>query len=95
MHFLVNDDDRALYRETLRRALAPRGAFVIGTFAEDGPTQCSDLPVRRYAPDDLIDLLGEIEIIEQRRQVHTTPATAAQPFNWIAGRIRSDNWEPP
>jgi trans-aconitate methyltransferase len=87
LHFLVDDDDRSTYRALLHRSLEPGGAFVIGTFAEDGPTQCSALPVRRYTADDLVDLLGDVEVVEQRRQVHRTPSGADQPFNWIAGRF--------
>jgi SAM-dependent methyltransferase len=88
LHFLVDEDDRAAYCDLLRRSLVPEGALVIGTFAEDGPTECSGLPVRRYSIDELVDLLGDVEIVERRRQVHRTPRAAAQAFNWIAGRIR-------
>lgn len=88
LHFLVDDSDRARYVEQLRTALQPGGAFVIGTFAEDGPTECSAQPVRRHSPHDLTDLLGDINIVEQRRHVHRTPGGADQAFNWIAGRLR-------
>jgi len=33
-------------------------------------------------------LVGDVEVIEQRREVHQTPTGADQPFNWIAGRRR-------
>lgn len=88
LHFLVDDADVAIYVETLRRALAPGGVFVIGTFAEDGPTQCSGLPVRRYRPVDLRALLDDVDVIAERRHVHRTPGDADQPFNWVAGRLR-------
>jgi trans-aconitate methyltransferase len=88
LHFLVDDDDQATYRALLERSLEPGGAFVIGTFAEDGPTHCSALPVRRYTAADL-ELLGDIEVVEQRRHIHRTPSGADQPMNWIAGRLRS------
>jgi SAM-dependent methyltransferase len=88
LHFLTDDSDRATYLDLLRRALVPGGGFVIGTFAEDGPTQCSGLPVRRHSTEDLLDLLGDVEVVEQRRHVHRTPGDADQAFNWIAGRIR-------
>jgi SAM-dependent methyltransferase len=88
LHFLTDDDARDGYRDALRRALTPGGAFVIGTFAEDGPTECSALPVRRYSAADLVGFLGDVEIVEQRRHVHRTPSDADQPFNWIAGRLR-------
>lgn len=88
LHFLVDDADRAAYEARLRSALVPGGAFVIGAFAEDGPDQCSALPVRRHWPDDVAALLGGVEIVEQRRQVHRTPGGDEQPFNWTAGRLR-------
>lgn len=88
LHFLVDDHDRVAYVNQLRRALVPGGAFVIGTFAEDGPTQCSALPVRRYRPQDLTELLGDVDVLEERRDLHHTPGGTDQPFNWIAGRLR-------
>ena len=39
----------------MRHALNPGGAIVIGTFAEDGPTQCSNLEVRRYSQVEVVD----------------------------------------
>jgi SAM-dependent methyltransferase len=89
LHFLTDDDDRARYAATMRRALVPRGAFVIGAFAEDGPTECSALPVRRYGAGDFVDLLGDVDVVEQARRIHHTPGGAAQPFRWIAGRLVS------
>ncbi len=74
----------------MRSALAPGGAVVIGTFAEDGPTRCSNLEVRRYGQDELRGLLGEtFEVLQLERIVHQTPGGAAQPFNWVAGRRRA------
>src|SRR4029453_9516489 len=62
LHFLVEDEDRAAYVALMRQALRPGGAFVIGTFADDGPTHCSGLPVRRYPPADLADVLGDVTL---------------------------------
>lgn len=91
LHFLVDAEDRATYAAILRRSLVAGGAFVIGTFAHDGPTHCSGLPVRGYSADELAHVLGEVEIIEQRRHLHRTPGGAVQPFTWIAGRLRSES----
>jgi trans-aconitate methyltransferase len=88
LHFLVDNDDRAAYIEVLRRAVTPGGAFVIGNFAEDGPTECSLLPVRHQSADELVKLLGDVEIVERRRHVHHAPGGADQPFTWVAGRLR-------
>jgi SAM-dependent methyltransferase len=90
LHFLTHDADRAKYVQQLRRSLVPGGAFVIGVFAQDGPTQCSALPVRRYSEPDLVALLGDVDVVAQRRVVHRTPGGADQPFNWIAGRLRPE-----
>lgn len=93
LHFLTDDAERAAYVRLLRRSLEPGGAFVIGTFAADGPTHCSGLPVQRYDPADLVDVLGGSEVVDvvaTRREIHRTPAAADQPFTWVAGRLRPD-----
>ncbi len=90
LHFLVDEDSRAAYLRTMRHALFPGGAIVIGTFAEDGPTQCSNLEVRRYSQAELVELLGEtFEPLQVQRIMHQTPGGATQPFNWVAGRVRA------
>lgn len=89
LHFLTDERDRATYRAALHDSVGAGGLFVIGTFAEDGPTHCSGLPVRRHRAGDLADLLGDVEIVEHRRHVHHTPGGADQPFNWVAGRLAS------
>ena len=86
-HFLVEESDRRRYRELLDRALAPGAAVVVGTFADDGPTQCSGLPVARYAPDELVEALGPgFDVLETRREEHLTPGGVVQTFTWVALR---------
>ena len=58
-HFLTEPEQRRLYVQQLIHALKPAGHVVIATFAEDGPTQCSGLPVMRYRADQLAAELGE------------------------------------
>ena len=87
LHFLTAERDQAEYMNLLRRALEPGGVFVIGVFAEDGPTHCSNLPVRRFSANDLSSVLGDFDLIEYRREVHHTPGGAVQPFTWISGRL--------
>ena len=89
LHFLIDDADRQRYVRTMRQAVRPGGAVIIGTFAEDGPTECSALPVRRHSAEDLIAVIGDVDVIEQRREMHQTPSGAPQPFNWIAARLRA------
>lgn len=87
-HFLTEERERATYLATLSQALAPGGGLVMATFAEDGPSYCSGLPVARYSSETLSQLLGDaFTFVATRREVHTTPAGVTQPFTWIAGRM--------
>jgi hypothetical protein len=89
-HFLVDKSDRDAYLERLDLALVSGGAVVVATFALDGPEYCSGLPVARYSADDLASILGEkFEVIEKRREEHSTPGGTIQPFTWIAARSKS------
>jgi len=89
-HFLVDPGDQALYRKLLQSALTPDGVVVLATFAPDGPEYCSGLPVGRYSASSLAAVLGQtFTIVEERREIHTTPAGVRQPFTWIAARVAS------
>jgi hypothetical protein len=83
-HFLKPNEIK-VYQDLLRRSVAPGGFVIMATFAPDGPQWCSGLPVTRYNADQLGEVLGnEFTVVEQRREVHTTPSGAQQPFTWIA-----------
>lgn len=82
-HFLTDAADRAAYRSVLRAALRPGGHVVIGTFAEDGPTHCSGLPVARYDATELGDQFPDFRTVAARREAHRTPAGVIQPFTWL------------
>lgn len=87
LHFLVDDADRARYAELAARAVAPGGHAIIGTFAPDGPEQCSGLPVRRHSAEDLAALLaGAFEPVRSEREEHRTPSGNVQPFSWLVAR---------
>ncbi len=82
-HFLTEADARAAYVERLRTALKPGGHAIIATFALDGPERCSGLPVMRYDPAGLAEVLGpSFELVDQRRYVHTTPWGSPQSFQF-------------
>lgn len=87
LHFLTGEADREAYVHVVRRAVRPGGAVIIGVFAEDGPTHCSGLPVRRCSAADLRELLADLRVVHERREDHVTPEGVVQPFNWIAGRM--------
>jgi hypothetical protein len=87
-HFMAADQDRDAYLQTLERATMPQRAVAIfATFAPDGPPRCSGLPVTRYGAAELGDVLGERwQIIDEDRELHTTPSGVIQPFTWAAFR---------
>jgi len=89
-HFLVEESQREAYLATLHAALAPHASVVIGTFAADGPEQCSGLPVARYDPEGLAGVLGtDFDVLQRRHEEHVTPAGVIQPFTWIAATSRT------
>jgi SAM-dependent methyltransferase len=86
-HFLVGPAQRAAYLGQARRAVRPGGLLVVGTFAADGPEECSGLPVARYDPETLAAELGAgFEPVTSRRVAHHTPWDAVQPFTWVVLR---------
>ena len=88
LHFLVAQSDRDKYRQLLMSSLAPGGHVVIGTFAEDGPQECSGLPVARYSGQALAEILGDSFLpTETLRESHKTPSGATQPFTWVTARL--------
>jgi len=87
LHFLTEERDRNTYLDTLRRAIEPGGAVVLGTFAEDGPEYCSGLPVVRFSSGALSEALApDFEVVATRNEVHITPTNARQSFTWVAAR---------
>ena len=86
-HFLTDPDDQAHYRDVLRAATAPGALAVLATFAPDGPTACSGLPVARWDAAELAaQFAADWTPVHTRRVVHHTPAGVAQPFTWVALR---------
>jgi SAM-dependent methyltransferase len=80
-HFLTEEEDRRAYVAQVLHAVRPGGHVVVATFAEDGPLQCSGLPVARYSPDALHAEFGApFELIGHRREEHRTPSGTVQKF---------------
>lgn len=83
-HFMVTAENREAYLSAMRDAVAPGGHVLLATFAEDGPEQCSGLPVQRYSVDELATIAGAGFALEaSEREIHTTPWGSQQPFNWV------------
>jgi len=89
-HFLTESNDRAAYVRVLKQSLRHSGYAIVATFAEDGPTHCSGLPVVRYNPTSLLTELGEgFELVETRQELHRTPAGHGQSFVYCLFRRTS------
>jgi SAM-dependent methyltransferase len=87
-HFLTEAADRARYVEHVRHALKPGGHVVIATFADDGPTKCSGLPVVRYTPSALQAAFGgQFLLVESLREAHVTPSGTTQAFVYCLFRF--------
>lgn len=87
LHFLTNSDDRNRYLSVMSAAVGPGGGVVIAAFAPDGPEYCSGLPVTRYSAEAIGEFLGDdFAVVAERRELHTTPAGAVQPFTWVSAR---------
>lgn len=82
-HFLTDPGDRRSYLRALSDGLRPGGHLVMATFAADGPTMCSGLPVARYDADALGPTLGD-DFALRRSSVHEhlTPSGGSQRFQY-------------
>lgn len=80
-HFLTGEEARHAYVRAVLRAVKPGGLVIVATFAEDGPTQCSGLPVMRYSADELHAEFGEpFQLLGHERESHHTPSGKEQKF---------------
>jgi 2-polyprenyl-3-methyl-5-hydroxy-6-metoxy-1,4-benzoquinol methylase len=86
-HFLVTPEARRAYIQTVLKSVKPGGLVIVATFAEDGPTTCSGLPVMRYSVNGLREELGDLFVlIKHEREAHRTPAGKIQPFIYCVFR---------
>lgn len=80
-HFLTSPQDRHTYVEAVLRSVKPGGHVIVATFAEDGPTQCSGLPVMRYGANELHAEFGApFTLLSHEKEEHRTPFGTMQKF---------------
>ena len=83
-HFMVTEEMRNGYRATLTRAVHPGGFAIIGTFADDGPEQCSGITVARHTAESIAHFFeAEFDLVQSFNQIHRTPQGADQHFVWV------------
>lgn len=82
-HFLVQPSERDAYIALAARAVVSGGIIVIGTFAIDGPTQCSGLSTSRYDSEGIAKVFGStFTLLHTEREDHVTPDGVVQRFLW-------------
>ncbi len=87
-HFLTEPGDRAAYVRQVARAVKVGGHVIVATFAEDGPTICSGLPVMRYGAQELHAEFGASFVLHRHlREQHHTPAGKIQSFLYCYCRM--------
>ena len=80
-HFLTDTQERQAYVATVSQAVKSGGYVIVATFAEDGPLQCSGLPVMRYSANELHAEFGtHFALLEHQKEEHHTPSGAVQQF---------------
>jgi ubiquinone/menaquinone biosynthesis C-methylase UbiE len=80
-HFLTTEAERQAYVHQVIHAVKPGGVVIVATFAEDGPTQCSGLPVMRYSAEELHSEFGQpFRLLGHEKESHHTPGGNEQKF---------------
>jgi ubiquinone/menaquinone biosynthesis C-methylase UbiE len=80
-HFLTSPEDRAAYVAAVLRSVKSGGHVIVATFAEDGPSQCSGLPVARYSAEALhAEFGGSFALVQHSKETHHTPFGTNQQF---------------
>jgi SAM-dependent methyltransferase len=86
-HFLTEPGQRDAYLRTALHAIRPGGYLIVASFAEDGPLQCSGLPVQRYSGAELqAAFAADFDCLTLNREIHRTPMGTLQPFNYACLR---------
>lgn len=86
-HFFTEAPDQRTYVDLAASAVRPGGAVVLGTFAPDGPDQCSGLPTARHDAAGIAKLFSKrFDLILEEREEHTTPWGTLQPFTRVVLR---------
>ncbi|MGH7623620.1 MAG: class I SAM-dependent methyltransferase [Gemmatimonadaceae bacterium] len=90
-HFLTRPVDQEAYIRQVARIVRPGGSVIVATFAENGPTRCSGLPVARYSARALHSTFGvTFRLVESVGELHVTPSGARQHFTYCSCRYEPE-----
>jgi ribosomal protein L11 methylase PrmA len=80
-HFLTDERHRQIYRSVLQKLIVSGGFLIMATFALDGATRCSGLPVQRYSAESLSEFLGnEFKLLECFDYSYQMPSGILRPY---------------
>ncbi len=83
-HFLLRPRERESYMRKVYSSLVPGGTAIIGTFAVNGPTTCSDLDIVQYDSKRMEkELVPGLELIRSHKVMHLTPQKSEQAYNYF------------
>ena len=86
-HFLRENENINKYLNSLLEGLVENGRMILGAFAENGPTRCCALDVKRYSFEDFNSLFSDgITIVKTQNSIHKTPFNTEQSFNFIEAK---------
>lgn len=80
-HFLTNPIEIDQYKTRVEQAIQPGGRMVLGTFAPNGPTKCSGIPISQYSADQLASLFSSnFKLLNSCETTHVKPFNTTQAF---------------
>ncbi|QGY42321.1 methyltransferase domain-containing protein [Maribellus comscasis] len=80
-HFLNSEKDILKYVDTVNKHVKKGGFLIIGTFSNNGPTQCSGLDVHQYSEVQLTERFeSTFNKIRCFSEDHRTPSGGSQNF---------------
>ena len=80
-HFLTEEQHRQTYHSLLQKIVSPGGFVIMATFAMDGATTCSGLPVQRYNAESLSEFFGDgFRLVESSDYTYHMPSGDLRPY---------------
>jgi len=80
-HFLTDDQDRQTYHSLMQKIVIAGGFVIMATFAMNGATKCSGLPVQRYSAESLSEFLGDgFKLLESLDYTYQMPSGDLRPY---------------
>jgi ubiquinone/menaquinone biosynthesis C-methylase UbiE len=81
LHFLLEEDQRQMYLNTLKKTVKRGGNVIIAAFSLKGAKKCSGLDVKNYDQEMLAGFLGkDFDLIEYFDYVYKMPSGDLRPY---------------